>query len=244
MKFYLGLHHPGDAKNVDRAFISANALAKRRSVIEAKEEWILDSGAFTTLAAYGRYLSSEQNYADLVRRMSHSRSLVAAVSQDYMCEPFMLERTGLTIADHQRMTIERFDTISALDLGGVYLMPVLQGYNPDDYARHCAAYGDRLASGAWVGVGSVCKRNGSPPAIAAVLSAIHRIRPDLLLHGFGVKMTSLTDASVRDRLHSADSMAWSYAARVRGRNANDWREGERYARRLATMGVQLNLLDY
>ena len=241
MKFYLGLHHPGDAKNVERAFVSANAVANRKSVIEAKREWILDSGAFTTLANHGRYLASERDYGRLVRFMSSSSSLVAAVSQDFMCEPFILEKTGLTVADHQRLTIERFDALSDCDVGGVYLMPVLQGYAPDDYRRHVAAYGDRLAPCAWVGVGSVCKRNGSPQAIAAVLDAIHKERLDLRLHGFGVKLTSLADAGVRDRLYSADSMAWSFAARFEGRNGNNWREGERYARRIATMPVQLSL---
>lgn len=29
-------------------------------------------------------------------------------------------------------------------------------------------------------------------------------------------------------LHSADSMAWSFAARRQGRNANDWREAMRW----------------
>ena len=241
MKFYLGLHHPGDAKNVERAFVSANAVANRKSVIEAKREWILDSGAFTTLANHGRYLASERDYGGLVRFMAGSSSLVAAVSQDYMCESFILEKTGLTIADHQRLTVERFDALSDCDLGGVYLMPVLQGYAPDDYRRHVVAYKDRLLPGAWVGVGSVCKRNGSPGAIADVLDAIKEERPDLRLHGFGVKLTSLTDAAVRDRLHSADSMAWSYHARRNGRNQNDWREGERYARRIAEIPVQLNL---
>jgi len=241
MKFYLGLHHPGDAKNVDRAFVSANAVANRKSVIEAKREWILDSGAFTTLASHGRYMASERDYGRLVRFMAGSTTLVAAVSQDYMCESFMLEKTGLTIADHQRLTIERFDALSDCDLGGIYLMPVLQGYAPDDYRRHVEDYGDRLQPSAWVGVGSVCKRNGRPAAIAAVLDAVHMERPDLRLHGFGVKLTSLADASVRDRLYSADSMAWSYAARIEGRNGNDWREGELYARRISEMPVQLNL---
>jgi hypothetical protein len=34
------------------------------------------------------------------------------------------------------------------------------------------------------------------------------------LHGFGIKTTSLLWADVRDNLYSADSMAWSFAARM------------------------------
>lgn len=240
MKFYTGLHQPSDAKHIDRSFISAARLAKRKKPIEAKE-WILDSGAFTTLAIHGRYISSTGDYARLVRRFADSPGLVAAVSQDFMCESFMLERTGLTLADHQRLTIERYDEILAHGTGGVYLMPVLQGYAPGDYVSHIGQYGDRLAPGAYVGVGSVCKRNGNPAAIAAVLKAILEERPDLRLHGFGVKTTSLADSAVFDRLYSADSMSWSFAARKQGRNGNDWREARAFSDRIVNQPVQTNL---
>lgn len=44
---------------------------------------------------------------------------------------------------------------------------------------------------------------------------------------------------VRDLLHSADSMAWSFAARKEGRNSNDWREAAAFVARIDTMPVQL-----
>ena len=65
-------------------------------------------------------------------------------------------------------------------------------------------------------MGSVCRRQGSPQQVARVLSAILQVRPDLRLHGSGVKTTALSDASVALRFHSVDSMAWSYAARRQG----------------------------
>jgi hypothetical protein len=158
-----------------------------------------------------------------------------------MCEAFMLEKTGMSITDHQRLTIERYDELMSLDCGGVYVMPVLQGYAPADYVEHIWQYGSRLAARAWVGVGSVCKRNSNPGAIEAVLLAIYGERPDLRLHGFGVKVTALAHQLVRDLLFSADSMAWSYAARKQGRDANNPAEAIRYARRVATMPRQLAL---
>lgn len=238
MKFYVGLHHPSDARYVERAFISAHALHKRRSPVEARE-WILDSGAFTTLLLHGRYTSTPSDYADLVRRFA-SPGLVASVSQDYMCEPSMLALTGLSTSEHQRLTIERYDAIIAAK-PNVYVMPVLQGYEPEQYAAHVRQYGDRLGESAWVGVGSVCKRNASWVAVRDVLEAILAERPDLRLHGFGVKTTSLAYAAVRDRLYSADSMAWSFAARYEGRNRNDWREAKRFAERVNRQMPQLDL---
>jgi len=157
-----------------------------------------------------------------------------------MCEPFIIEKTGLTVADHQRLTIERYDALMAEQLP-VYLMPVLQGYERQEYVDHIRQYGDRLKNGAWVGVGSVCKRNSNASSIEAVLTAIHDERPDLRLHGFGVKITSLMSGLVRMLLHTADSMAWSFAARMNGRNGNDWREAMAFVNRIERMEVQMPL---
>lgn len=73
--------------------------------------------------------------------------------------------------------------------------------------------GDRLLFGQWVGVGSICKRNSRPAEVADILASIHNKRPDLRLHGFGIKLTALENKAVRDLLYSCDSMAWSYPAR-------------------------------
>jgi hypothetical protein len=239
MRFYVGLHQPSSAKHVRRAFVSVHRLMKRKSPLKV-DEWIMDSGAFTTILKHGGYPDSVEAYASEIRRRAKDGNLIAAVAQDYMCEPHMLLKTGLTVSDHQRLTIERYDKLLACDVG-VYVMPVLQGYAPEDYAEHVRQYGARLSEAAWVGVGSVCKRNGSPGAIEAVLRAILAVRPDLRLHAFGVKSTSLAYAAVRDRLFSADSMAWSFAARYEGRDRNDGREAARFAQKIERMPVQMGM---
>jgi hypothetical protein len=157
-----------------------------------------------------------------------------------MCEPLMLAKTGLTIEDHQRLTIQRYDALM-VENAGIYIMPVLQGYAPEEYVRHIRMYGDRLTPGMWVGVGSVCKRNGSPRSIELVLMAIKDERPDLLLHGFGIKRTALESELVRTLLHTADSMAWSFAARMEGRDGNSWEEAAAYAEGIRTMTTRPNL---
>jgi hypothetical protein len=241
MMFLTGMHHPHNAAKVPAAFISAHALARRKSGFPVRR-WVLDSGAFRTIELHGGYPHGVEEYAALIRRYAGNGRLLAAVSQDYMCEGLMLAKTGLTVAEHQRLTIERYDALRACDVAGVRIMPVLQGYAPAEYAAHVRAYGDRLGPRVWVGVGSLCKRNGRPGAIEAVLLAIKRVRPDLRLHGFGVKLTALTSQLVRKLLFSADSMAWSFAARYENRDGNDPAEAARYARRIATMPVQLHLL--
>lgn len=235
MRFYIGLHQPSDAQHFSRVCISVNRVRGRRSPVLIGHQnggtALLDSGAFTELAAHGGYRYSVREYSEDVRRLVTLLALDACVAQDYMCEPFMLARTGKTTPEHQRLTIERYDALLATNLP-CYVLPVLQGYSPADYARHIEAYGDRLSAGMWVGVGSVCKRNTRPEEISRVLQAIKRARPDLRLHGFGVKLTALQHPAVRDLLYSADSMAWSYHARKNGRNGNDWREAAAFAARI------------
>lgn len=230
VKFYVGLHQPADAQHFDLACISINRLRGRRKVVDCGDV-LVDSGAFTELAQYGRYRHSVDEYASEVRRL-HDTGVVqisAAVAQDYMCEAWMLEKTGLTIEAHQQLTIERYDALVDCSLQ-VPVLPVIQGFSPTDYARHVSDYGDRLTQGMWVGVGSVCKRQGDPRSIIAVLQAIRSVRPDLQLHGFGVKKTSLLHPGVREYLYSADSMAWSFAARKQGRSPNDWREAALFSK--------------
>jgi len=238
MKFYVGLHQPSDAKRFDRVFISVNRTRARKTPFA--KEWIMDSGAFTEIAAHGRYRSSVEEYAAEIARWSVAGSgLIAAVAQDFMCEPFILQKTGLTVVEHQRLTIERYDAL--LPLVNVTLMPVLQGYALENYLNHIEFYGDRLGPGHWVGVGSICKRNTNIAEIEAILTAIKKVRPDLRLHAFGLKLTALSSGVVRAQLHSADSMAWSYSARKQGRSGNDWREAQNFIDRLDTMPVQYGL---
>lgn len=191
MIFFPGLHQPSDAQHFGLACVSINRLVSRRKPLLCARVFV-DSGAFTILDRHGRYPDPPEVYAAQLYRL-HTEGVVeiaVAASQDFMCEPFMLAKTGLTVADHQRLTIERFDAILA-ELFRLFdgpppfdLLPVLQGFTVADYLAHLNAYGDRLRPGAWVGVGSVCKRQGSVSVIEEILLAIKEVRPDLRLHGF------------------------------------------------------------
>jgi hypothetical protein len=236
MMFYPGLHHPADSAHFDRAFISINSVRGRKRPVPGKH-WILDSGAFRELEQFGRYRHDPDEYATEVNRLAGiSPGLAVAVSQDFMCEPFIIEKTGLTVEEHQRRTIERYDAL--VPLVRVPLMPVLQGYSRASYLEHLDQYGDRLGAGAYVGVGSICKRNSNMHEIEGILVAIKHRRPDLRLHGFGIKVTALFSGVVRECLHSADSMAWAFAAWREGRDSNDWREARSFAERIETMPYQ------
>ncbi len=223
--FYVGLHHPSTAWPFLKSMISINSIRSRRGQFRVND-WIMDSGAFTEISTHGRWRTEPERYAEEINRWKANGNLVAAVSQDYMCEKFILEKTGLNVGTHQDLTIERYVKIKANT--DACILPVLQGYTPSEYQTHLKKYGNLLTQGQWVGVGSVCKRNGDPGAIEQVLEAINSVRPDLRLHGFGLKCEALKSNLVRAILHSCDSLSWSFAARKEGRDANDPREALRY----------------
>jgi len=208
--------------------ISHNVIRDRVSDF-AVNEWLLDSGAFTQISKHGEFQVSASTYATDIERWAQCGDLRAAVSQDYMCEPDVLAVTGADVEAHQRQTVDRYKTIREAVDDSIHVMPVLQGWDATDYVRHIQLYGGLLKTGMWVGVGSVCKRNSHPADVEWVLSAVKSERPDLRVHGFGVKSTALRRPAIREMLHSSDSMAWSYRARRQGRDANDIQEAIQFA---------------
>lgn len=227
MVFFVGLHQPSDARHFSRCILSVNRLKTRKGDF-AVQEWILDSGAFSQISRHGRFTMSVDEYAEQIARWSTCGTLLAAVAQDWMCEPWIIETTGLSLAEHQWRSLENYHMLRRGT--HCYVMPVLQGYEITDYLRHLQAH--HFRHGQWVGVGSICKRNASPQAIRSVLASIKIARPDLRLHGFGLKRTALADATIRACLYSADSMAWSFSARKAGQNANDWRNAVPFCRQI------------
>jgi hypothetical protein len=225
MTFFIGLHHECDAWPFQRAMISINTLRRRKSDFRVND-WILDSGAFSQISKHGRFVMAPAEYALRIDRWRACGNLVCAVAQDWMCEPFILAKTGKSVAEHQALTIQSYVDLSSLS--SVQILPVLQGFTPLDYVRHLRGYGTLLEPSQWVGVGSVCKRNGSPEQLEDVLLAIKSERADLRLHGFGLKIQALESPTVRGLLHSSDSMAWSFADRYEGGNGHDPREALRY----------------
>lgn len=191
-------------------FISRRRLTGRKTFPRALVPWALDSGGFTELTLYDEWRTTENEYvADVLRFRDSIGQLAWAAPQDWMCEPHMLEKTGLTIAEHQRRTIASF--VSLRQRLGQVVIPVLQGWELDDYKRHWEMYdaaGVVLEQEEVVGLGSVCRRQNTSEVgeIVELLSSW-----GLGLHGFGVKKAGLV--MYGDRLVSSDSMAWSFRAR-------------------------------
>lgn len=215
MKFFLGTHQPhwlADARFAGvPLFVSRRTLARYKAAPRATTSWALDSGGFTELAMHGRWTLSTREYAAEVRRYRDEiGSLEWAAPQDWMCESAMLDKTGLTIREHQRRTVENLQELRSI-APDLPFVPVLQGWASGDYHDHAEAYdraGVDLRAEPTVGVGTVCRRQNTTSAALLMHSLA---REGLRLHGFGFKSTGL--AMCAESMVSSDSLAWSYAAR-------------------------------
>ena len=226
MRFFLGSHRPGWLARMGvPLFVSDRTLRRCGRLPRAVAVWGLDSGGFTELQRYGSwdFGPSPVEYVDRVRTYRDEIGQLAfAAPADWMCEPWVrlggivdgvrFAGTGLSVVEHQWRTVENFCELRSL-APDLPIMPVIQGWSVADYVRCVEMYacsGVDLASEARVGLGSVCRRQGTQEA-AEIVAAVVEAVPGIALHAFGVKQEGLRRYG--DWLASADSLAWSFSAR-------------------------------
>ena len=210
--FWLGVHMPQFMERTTvPLMVSRRTLARRTRLPRAQGPIVLDSGGFTELAMFGEWRTPIDQYViDARRIVDETGHVVWVAPQDWMCEPFMLAKTGLDVFAHIQRTVTNY-----LDLvqraPDVPWIPVLQGWSLHHY-HLCAdlyeAEGVNLASMPVVGLGSVCRRQATMEIEVLVRSLAGR---GYRLHGFGMKRQGLVRCA--DALTSADSLAWSFDAR-------------------------------
>lgn len=209
MRFWLGTHRPSWLERTTVPLFISRRTMPQRALPRALGPWALDSGGYTVLNGNGRWDITADAYADLVALYEQEiGNLAWAAPMDWMCEAHVLERTGLTVAEHQDRTVANY-----LELRGRGpFVPVLQGQHLADYERCIDLYasaGVDLRAEPIVGLGTVCRRQNGPE-IARIVNEL--AAHGLSLHGFGMKSLGLS--RVAHLLVSADSMAWSTRGRM------------------------------
>jgi hypothetical protein len=192
-------------------FVARQRLASRRRLPRACGCWALDSGGFTELSLHHGWTISVVQYVEEVRRIRDEvGGLAWAAPMDWMCEPAILAGTGLSVGEHQERTVANLLELRSR-APELPFIPVLQGWEVHDYLRCVELYeraGVDLRAEPTVGVGSVCRRQDASEG-AAIMRSLAEL--GLRLHGFGFKVHGLRACA--DAMVSADSLAWSYAAR-------------------------------
>lgn len=183
---------------------------------ESIENLFVDSGGYSFIKGMGEY---ETSSADYLQTMEEWQPELFAL-RDYPCEPDVLAEHNRTVRDHQDLTteahIELMEKLDEYDIDG-QPVAVVQGRSIDEYLRHVYELKDHGLMTDVLGVGSVCGRH-AVKEIKPIIREIDKATPDSTsLHGFGIKIPSLKVPEIYHRLHSADSMAYSYTARTDSR---------------------------
>lgn len=215
--FYVGTNKGNwlwSRENRHPLFVSVRSLKNHKKLHQSKVNWCCDSGGFTELSLFGKWVTSPKEYVEHLHRFNQEiGSMDWASPQDSMCEPSMLEKTGKTVEQHQHLTCENYCELKQI-APELRIVPVLQGWLPEDYLVHkkmYESYGICLENEFTVGVGSVCRRSkvdGMKQVFVDLATS------GLKLHGFGLKQDGIK--LFGKSLFSSDSMAWSFAGRVAG----------------------------
>ncbi|MDG4791930.1 hypothetical protein O7626_39650 [Micromonospora sp. WMMD1102] len=226
--WYLGVHRSNwlsDPRLADvPVFISRNVFPKGRFP-RAVGRYAIDSGGFTELQYHGRWTITPEEYVAFLRRAwTECGPFDFAAPMDWMCEdivihggqagPLRFVGTGLSVVEHQRLTVANFVELRSL-APELPIIPVVQGQRPADYVRHVEMYADAgvdLGAAQLVGVGSVCRRQHMDEAVD-IMQALRDVGVSNL-HGFGFKIEGLRACWFV--LRTADSMSWSFDGRHAG----------------------------
>lgn len=217
--FYFGATNgqtKGALKRLDEPNVMLNYASYNGTPWDNIESLFIDSGGYSFIKGMGEYETTHQEYLDWVA--DTDADLFAL--RDYPCEPDVLDAHDRTVGEHQRMTTN--DHIELMDLYddmGAFSQPlaVVQGRSVSEYQSHVQELKDHGVLTDYIGVGSVCGRHAVREIKPIVKAVDCATPPGTKIHGFGIKIPSLEEPEVYNRLSSADSMAYSYKARTDSR---------------------------
>lgn len=226
--FYLGTHRHNWLWKPDDLLMDAHlfgiplcvshgggvtGLSQVKNLYPARRRSMIDSGGFSIISAHGGWQHGDtpKQYVAALNRYHDEIGMIDwAAPQDWMCEPPMVKRTGLTVRKHCELTVQNFEVLRSLDCR-VRIIPTVQGWHQKDYEYSLELYarhGIDLINERTVGLGSVCRRQDTDE-IRDIVRLMHNHGIENL-HGFGVKTRGFRKYA--HLLQSADSLSWSYQA--------------------------------
>ena len=239
---------------IDNTLNSTDAFENRRGMLSAGmvytcdnqwrytvpkcKELFVDSGGFQVTARWDlEYPYSVETLFEYAERVG--ADYLAA--PDYACEP---ELHDSTVSNRIGMTVEGHAQAMALYEDREWsfqLVPVLQGYEVEDY-EHCIDWFESEGMiRDYMAVGTVCKRD-RVKSIHNVLQAIKRKLPDVDLHMFGMTLNAWKDRRLWGQFKSADTAAWNWGCGTQEEKKRALKEYEQKINRIETaIAVQSTL---
>lgn len=224
MRFYLGTHRPNwlwkpEFRGIP-LFLCHRTLRTKSAKTPfppAVTRYGVDSGAYTELTTYGRWVETPEQYVAWLRRYADELGpFDFAGQQDWVCKKDALDaierETGVRpeVIELLQATVTNLLRLREL-APDLPIAPTIQGDTVDDYllcADLFAAAGVDLTAEPVVGVGSLVGKK--PRDVERIATLLHD-RGITTLHGFGVKGEQLPIAA--HGFATADSMAWSKKGR-------------------------------
>lgn len=239
-KFFATIDDPYMISFVDRFMLNFSSRRwknRQKPIDDEGKEWILDSGGFSEIKKHGEYSYNIDKYLQQVEFLNPTYF----ATMDWMCEPAQVKNSGLSVDQHIGNTVQ--NTVKILERwdGEATPLPVIQGWDLQDYKNCIDLMGEFGVFDVvdYVGLGSVCREEKDERLKQIIVGVADYLPEHVRLHGFGLKKTMLKHVEVVEALHSSDSMAWSmsneYTHDLRGHDRREY---------LASWARQVELLAY
>lgn len=204
-EFWPGASWKWPVAHLDRVMLSDNFIRHLKHPWEMKIPFMLDSGAFSVIAKYGKYPDTNLDYANRIKSWHPDHSW----TRDYPCEPELREKWGYTPREAQLWTND--NTIELNDKYGARVYSVIQGYELSDYLENLDLVKERGLITKRIGIGTLCRRN-QDDKIYEIVEALYRELPaSVKIHLFGVKITLLKEyPSIHAYSSDSQAMYWDW----------------------------------
>lgn len=203
-----------------------------RFTVPECESLFIDSGGFQATSSWDMEFPYEPkelfDWAESI-----DADLVAC--PDFACEPELHETS---VMDRIHRTVEEHALAYAQYKDGDYtfeLVPVLQGYEPEQYRRCIELYEREGFIEDYMAIGTVCKRD-SVDSIHRVLETLERHLPDTEWHMFGMTLNAWKDRRLWGRFKSADTAAWNWGGQTQAHKVELLKE---YSRKVNQIREQM-----
>lgn len=186
--------------------------------------WMIDSGgAPQTIITHGGHPDTVHDYIDYLRNPPTRYGddiddvfIKQFALRDWPCEPSVREALGLSVEELQyRTLIDHINMMDAYEKSNISAQPVavLQGWSIDDYLRCIDLFRDHGLLTDTLAVGTLCGRQDTLLIRNTSWRIARNLPSRINLHGFGVKLSALSQPDAIQIFESVDTAAWDQTLR-------------------------------